>query len=105
MGKDKYIILRTTIISSNTTYIAKYEINEEKEELKLIETTLDIDKLQAKEKTNKLTEEETLSLQAKENLEKEFYEFDNIVEKEKESHKKDPEYVRNYIKVDLEKIK
>lgn len=104
MGKNKYIILRTTIISNNISYIAKYEIDEEKDELKLIETTLDMNELKKKETSNKLTEEESESLQAKESLEKDFYEFDNRVEKDQENHKKDPEYVRNYIKVNIEDI-
>lgn len=104
MGKEKYVILKTTNKANQVSYIAKYEINLKKEELKLFNTTLNIDTLRQKQQSKTLTAEETKELTEKETIEREFASFDTKVEEDKKAYKKDETYVRNYIEVDISSL-
>lgn len=101
MGKDNYIILKVKNPTDQSTYIAKYQIDKKKEELKLENTTLEIDTLREKKKQATLTTEETEDLTEKETIEREFNSFDNQVAGDKAAYKEDPTYVRKYIKIDI----
>lgn len=104
MGKDNYIILKVKNPTDQSTYIAKYGIDKKKEELKLENTTLEIEKLREKKQQAILTNEETEDLTEKETIEREFNSFDSQVEEDKAAYKEDPTYVRNYIKIDIETL-
>ena len=105
MGKEKYVILKTASKDNQVSYIAKYEINLKKEELKLLNTTLNMDTLRQKQQSKNLTSEETNELTEKETIEREFSSFDTKVEEDKKAYKKDETYVRNYIEVDISNLK
>lgn len=105
MGKEKYVILKTASKDNQNSYIAKYEINLKKEELKLLNTTLNMDTLRQKQQSKNLTSEETNELTEKETIEREFSSFDTKVEEDKKAYKKDETYVRNYIEVDISNLK
>ena len=105
MGKEKYVILKTASKDNQNSYIAKYEINLKKEELKLLNTTLNLDTLRQKQQSKNLTSEETNELTEKETIEREFSSFDTKVEEDKKAYKKDETYVRNYIEVDISNLK
>ena len=99
MGKDNYIILKVKNPNDQSTYIAKYEVNKKKEELKLANTTLEIEKLREKQQQTTLTNKEIEDLTEKETIEREFNSFDSQVEEDKVAYKEDPTYIRNYIKI------
>ena len=101
MGKEKYVILK--VKSKENFYIAKYEIKQK--ELKLVNTTLEIDSLRQKQQLQILTEEEKKELLEKEEIEQQFNSFDNNVLKDKNSYRDDSTYVRNYIKIDIKTLK
>ena len=105
MGKEKYVIIKTASKDNQNSYIAKYEINLKKEELKLLNTTLNMDTLRQKQQSKNLTSEETNELTEKETIEREFSSFDTKVEEDKKAYKKDETYVRNYIEVDISNLK
>lgn len=105
MGKEKYVILKTGNKDTQNSYIAKYEINLKKEELKLLNTTLNIDTLRQKQQSKTLTLEETNELTEKETIEREFSSFDTKVEEDKKAYKKDETYIRNYIEIDISSLK
>lgn len=102
MGKDNYIILKVKNPNDQSTYIAKYEVNKKKEELKLANTTLEIEKLREKQQQTTLTNKEIEDLTEKETIEREFNSFDSQVEEDKVAYKEDPTYIRNYIKIDID---
>lgn len=105
MGKEKYVILKTASKDNQVSYIAKYEINLKKEELKLLNTTLNLDTLRQKQQSKNLTSEETNELTEKETIEREFSSFDTKVEEDQKAYKKDETYVRNYIEIDISSLK
>lgn len=105
MGKEKYVILKTASKDNQNSYIAKYEINLKKEELKLLNTTLNLDTLRQKQQSKNLTFEETNELTEKETIEREFSSFDTKVEEDQKAYKKDETYVRNYIEIDISSLK
>lgn len=105
MGKKQYIILRAKEPINQNSYIAKYQINKEKGELRLLNTTLEIDELRQKHQAQTLTEEQIKILTEKETIEREFNSFDDLVEKDKISYKENPTYIRNYIKIDINSLK
>ena len=105
MGKEKYVILKTASKDNQVSYIAKYEINLKKEELKLLNTTLNMDTLRQKQQSKNLTSEETNELTEKETIEREFSSFDTKVEEDQKAYKKDETYVRNYIEIDISSLK
>ena len=105
MGKEKYVILKTASKDNQNSYIAKYEINLKKEELKLLNTTLNMDTLRQKQQSKNLTSEETNELTEKETIERELSSFDTKVEEDQKAYKKDETYVRNYIEVDISNLK
>lgn len=102
-GKEKYIILRVKNTTSQS-YIAKYEINQSKDELQLLNTTLELELLREKQKTQVLTKEEQQQLAEKEKIETDFNSFDKKIEEDKSAYKKDPTYIRNYIKIDINSL-
>ena len=105
MGKEKYVILKTASKDNQVSYIAKYEINLKKEELKLLNTTLNMDTLRQKQQSKNLTSEETNELTEKETIEREFSSFDTKVAEDQKAYKKDETYVRNYIEIDISSLK
>ena len=105
MGKEKYVILKTASKDNQNSYIAKYEINLKKEELKLLNTTLNMDTLRQKQQSKNLTSEETNELTEKETIEREFSSFDTKVAEDQKAYKKDETYVRNYIEIDISSLK
>ena len=105
MGKEKYVILKTASKDNQNSYIAKYEINLKKEELKLLNTTLNMDTLRQKQQSKNLTSEETNELTEKETIEREFSSFDTKVAEDQKAYKKDETYVRNYIEIDISNLK
>ena len=105
MGKEKYVILKIASKDNQNSYIAKYEINLKKEELKLLNTTLNMDTLRQKQQSQTLTSEETNELTEKETIEREFSSFDTKVEEDQKAYKKDETYVRNYIEIDISSLK
>lgn len=105
MGKEKYVILKTASKDNQNSYIAKYEINLKKEELKLLNTTLNMDTLRQKQQSKNLTSEETNELTEKETIEREFSSFDTKEAEDQKAYKKDETYVRNYIEIDISSLK
>ena len=105
MGKDTYIILETTNRKTEEEYIAKYEINEKREELILTDTTEGIETLRQKATEATMTEEEQQELMDKEQLEKEFEDFKTSVEDDQISYQEDSTYVRNYIEINIKQLK
>ena len=103
-GKEKYIILRVKDSTSQNTYIAKYEINQSKDELKLLNTTIELESLRNKQQTQSLTNEEKEELKQKEEIESDFNSFDKKIEEDKSAYKNDPTYIRNYIKIDINSL-
>src|SRR5699024_10892551 len=105
MGKDTYIILETTNRKTEEEYIAKYEINEKREELILTDTTEGIETLRQKATEATITEEEQQELMDKEQLEKEFEDFKISAKEDKTAYKEDSSYVRNYIEIKINQLK
>lgn len=105
MGKKKYVILKAKNPIDQSSYIAKYKIDNKNAELKLLNTTLEIDSLRQKQQTQTLTKEESKNLTEKETIEREFNSFDNKVIEDKTSYKENPTYIRNYIKIDINTLK
>lgn len=104
LGKQKYIILRVKDSTSQNTYIAKYEIKQSKDELKLLNTTLELESLRNKQQTQSLTNEEKEELKEKEEIESDFNSFDKKIDEDKIAYKKDSTYIRNYIKIDINSL-
>lgn len=104
MGKDQYVILRAKNPTDQSTYIAKYKINKKQEELKLVNTTLEIDDLRQKQQSQTITSEEAKTLKEKETIEEEFNTFDTKISEDKTTYKKDETYVRNYIKIKIDTL-
>ena len=71
------------VYNETTSYIAKYKINSQ-ETLNLIESTTDLESLRQKQSQGILTEEEQQSLTEKEQLEKEFQDFDKNAKENKD---------------------
>lgn len=105
MDSDAYIILQTTNNETEEEYIAKYEINENRGELILTETTEEIEALRKKATDLTITEEEQQELMEKEQLEKEFEDFKTSVEDDQTSYQEDSTYVRNYIEININQLK
>lgn len=105
MDSDAYIILQTTNNETEEEYIAKYEINENRGELILTETTEEIEALRKKATDLTITEEEQQELMEKEQLEKEFEDFKTSVEDDQTSYQEDSTYVRNYIEINIKQLK
>lgn len=105
MDSDAYIMLQTTNNETEEEYIAKYEINENRGELILTETTEEIESLRQKVTDATITEEEQQELMDKEQLEKEFEDFKTSVEDDQTSYQEDSIYVRNYIEININQLK
>lgn len=104
MGEEQTILLETSNPTKEETYIAKYEINEKRGTLNLLETTQELEDLRQKQQTGTLTEEESKTLNQKEALETEFTTFQNNIEEDKTKYEEDSSYVRNYIKINIDSL-
>lgn len=104
MGKEKYVLLKAINQENPTGYIAKYQIKTKQEELKLENTTLELESLRQKQQMQNLTPEEVTKLTELETLEREFNSFDTKVAEEKASYKEDKTYKRNYIKIETKTL-
>lgn len=103
LGDEKYLIFETIDLKTNESYIAKYNINQQLGQLSLINTTQQLDELKEKKLQGTIQNEELTDLTEKEKIENEFNEFDEKIKKDQEEYKKDNTYVRNYIKIKLNK--
>ena len=104
MGEEQTILLETSNPTKEETYIAKYEINEKRGTLNLLETTQELEDLRQKQQAGTLTEEESKTLNQKEALETEFTTFQNNIEEDKTKYEEDSSYVRNYIKINIDSL-
>lgn len=101
---DPYILLEAIDNNTQLSYIAKYEINEQRGQLLLDRTTEQLKTLREKKENNTLTEEEKVELTEEEDLEEEFSEFKEFIKEEKKMYKQDSTYERNYVNVQVEKF-